>query len=93
MKTVEIEKASNTLAQYARSVNEPLIVTRNGKPLAALVPIEEADLESLSLGTNPEFLALLEQSRLRLRNLGGVPAAKMRERLGLQPMTKSKRRR
>ena len=93
MKTVEIEKASNTLAQYARTVNEPLVVTRNGKPLAALVPIEEVDLESLSLGTNPEFLALLEHSRRRLRRHGGIPAAKMRKRLGLLPKTKSKRRR
>jgi len=33
--------------------------------MAALVPIEEVDLESLSLGTNPDFLALIEQSRAR----------------------------
>lgn len=93
MKTVELKNASNTLAQYARTVDKPLVVTRNGKPLAALVPIEEADLESLSLGTNPEFLALLEHSRRRLRSHGGVSAARMRKRLGLLRKTKSKGRR
>ena len=90
MKTVDLRKASRSLAQYARTVDEPLVVTRNGKPLAALVPVEESDLESLSLGTNPVFLELLERSRARLRTHGGMSATEMRKRLGLSRKPKTK---
>jgi hypothetical protein len=34
-----------------------------GVALAALVPLDNADYESVALGTDPEFIALLEKSR------------------------------
>jgi hypothetical protein len=39
------------------------------------------DLESLSLGTNPDFLALIEQSRVRCQPRAGISTSEMRERL------------
>lgn len=56
MKTVEISEAKGPLSQYARRAQrETLVLTEDGKPVAAVVPIEEMDLESLSLGHQPRL--------------------------------------
>ena len=73
MKIVEQTEAKAPLADYAEGVaQEPVIVTVNGKPIAALVAIENADLETVSLSTNAAFLALIERSRVRHRAEGGL---------------------
>jgi len=83
MKTLEMAQATAPLAEYARDVkNEPLIRTINGKPIAALVPIDQADLETVTLSTHPQFLALIDRSRARQQTEGGISSAEMRYRLG-----------
>src|SRR5215510_5341010 len=68
MKVIELTEATETLATYAAEVAQgPVIITVAGKPVAALVAIENADLETVSLSTNPAFLALIERSRARRR--------------------------
>ena len=82
--TIEMTEATASLAEYARRVAvEPMIVTIDRKPIAALVPIENSDLEALSVSTQPEFLAIIEQSRLRQQTEGGISSEQMRRRLGL----------
>ena len=84
MKTIEMVKATAPLAEYARDVKEtPVVLTVDGKPVAALVPIENADLETVTLSTHPGFLALIERSRSRQQAEGGVSSTEMRRRLGL----------
>jgi len=61
---------------------EPLELTIDGDPVAALVAVEEVDLESFSLSTNPTFLALIERSRARQSAERGIPSEEMRRRLG-----------
>jgi antitoxin (DNA-binding transcriptional repressor) of toxin-antitoxin stability system len=56
-------------------------LTVDGDPIAALVAVEKADLETLSLSTNPQFLALIERSRARQRAEGGISSEEMRRRL------------
>ena len=63
---------------------EPVIVTRKGKPIAALVSLENADLETVALSTNRKFLALIERSRTRHRTEGGISSNEMRRRLGVK---------
>ena len=85
MKVVEISKATTSLGDYARRLRKrPVVVTRKGKPVAALVPIENADLETISLSTNPKFLAIIEHSRRRARTEGEISEKEMRRRLGLK---------
>jgi prevent-host-death family protein len=82
MKALDITKATAPLAKYAREVSkEPVIVTVGGKPFAAVVPIENADLETVTLSTNPQFLLLIERSRSRQKAEGGISTAEMRRRL------------
>ncbi len=69
------------LAEYAADIsNGPLVVTSHGQPVAALVPIENADMETVSLSTNREFLDLIERSRARAQAEGGISSEEMRRR-------------
>ena len=81
MRVVEKEEATGTLADYASEIQDgPVVVTDHGRPVAALVPIENADLETVSLSTNRQFLDLIERSRSRVRDEGAVSGEEMRRR-------------
>ena len=81
MKVVEKQEATRTLADYASEIQSgPVVVTDHGRPVAALVPIENADLETVALSTNRRFLDLIERSRSRVRDEGGVSSEEMRRR-------------
>ena len=81
MRIVETADATATLAEYTAEIaNGAVIVTSEGRPVAALVPIENADLETVSLSTNRDFLNLIERSRARMHVEGGVSSEAMRAR-------------
>ena len=83
MKTLEMAGATSRLQSYARQAShEPLILTEDGKPIAALLPIENADVETVTLSMNPQFIALIERSRVRQESQGGISSQEMRRRLG-----------
>ena len=84
MRIVEIAEAQATLAEYASDLTEePVIITHDGRPIAALVTLENIDLETISLSTNPKFIELIERSRARRRSESGISSTEMRRRLGL----------
>ncbi|HUY32726.1 MAG TPA: hypothetical protein VMV69_08075 [Pirellulales bacterium] len=81
MKVVEKADATATLAEYAANIaSGPVVVTNQGQPVAVLVAVVDADLETIALGTNPEFLDLIERSRARVRAEGGLSSEEMRRR-------------
>ncbi len=85
MKTIELAKATGPLAEYARKVKrEPVVLTAKGRPVAALVSVGNADLETVTLSTSPNFLAVIERSRARQKARGGFSTEEMRRRLGLK---------
>lgn len=82
MKTIEISKANLPLSDYTKKVKrEPVIITKEGKPVAVLVSISNADIETVSLSNNPKFIALIERSRARQKSEGGISSEEMRRRL------------
>lgn len=89
MKKIEMAKASGPLSEYAREARKnPIIVVSKGKPIAAVVPIRNADVETVSLSTNRKFLAIIERSRSRQKKEGGIPSMEIRRRLGLNHKNK-----
>lgn len=81
MKVIEMADATAALADYAEEMaSGALIVTEQGQPVAALVPIANVDLETVGLSTNPKFIELIERSRARVRTEGGISAEEMRRR-------------
>ena len=51
------------------SENGPVIITRNGRPVAVLLGMQDEDeIERLVLAHSPWFLAILEKSRQQFRD-------------------------
>jgi hypothetical protein len=74
MKTVEITEAS--LAEYGRkTAKETWVLTRRGKPVAAVVPIRRGlAFETFSLSHSPDFIDLINRlSRVALPLLKVCP--------------------
>ena len=64
MKKIELTEATKPLAEYVKDMDGmSMLIMFKGVALAALVPMHNADYESVALGTDPEFIALLEKSR------------------------------
>lgn len=84
MMTLELTDATGLLKDYAKSMGRgPVVFTKHGKPVAALVRIVSDDQETVSLSTNPKFIAMIERSRARCRAEGTIPSADLRRELGL----------
>ena len=82
MKThsLEIKDISlDTLVEMAAS--DTVIITQDSKPLFAVIPVDQNDLQTWQLGENPEFLELMRRSWKRLHTEGPVPLAEARRRL------------
>ena len=68
MKTLELSKASKTLADYAANLGaESIVVTSNKKAVAALVSLKNVDRESLSLSLDPAFLRIIRRARAEVK--------------------------
>lgn len=84
MKKIEMKKASGPLSEYVQKAKkDPVIVVKHGKPVAAVVPIRNADVETVSLATSRQFLAIIERSRSRRKKEGGISSTEIRRRLGI----------
>lgn len=80
MKIAPLAEVKDHFSAYIDESHEaPIIVTRNGRPVAMIVAIEdEDDLDSLLLVHDQRFLQLLEDARQRVRTTGGISLAEMR---------------
>ncbi len=83
MKTIEISKASKSLADYAGGLaGEVIVVTSRRKPIAALVPLNGID-NNEALESNPQFLAILKRSYEEIRAGKILSQDQMRREFGL----------
>jgi hypothetical protein len=68
MKAIKLPKELEPLLEVAEaSKEETLVFTDKRRPVAALVSLRKVDRESLALGTNPEFLKIIEAARKQIR--------------------------
>jgi antitoxin (DNA-binding transcriptional repressor) of toxin-antitoxin stability system len=85
MKKIEITKACAPVSEYARKAKrDPIVVMKKGKPIAAVVPVPNADTETVFLSTSDKFLAIIERSRSRHKKEGGISSSEIRRRLRLK---------
>jgi len=92
MKAVEITEA--TLADYGRRPRKDTwVLTRRGKPVAAVVPISSGvDLETFGLSHNPRFIEIVNRSWASYKKTGGVSIEEMRRRHGLERRSSRRRK-
>lgn len=74
MKIAPIAEVKAKLSEFLRQCqNEPVVITKNGRATALLVPVtDDADLERFVLANTPRFHKLLRNAETRIQKTGGV---------------------
>lgn len=92
MRAVEIRDAKRPLSEYAKQAyEEPVLVTRRGKPYVVVARAQRLDLEDLAVSTDPGFVAMMERSRRLWKPGTGIPLEEIRGRYGTKPRATKKR--
>ena len=75
MKIAPVAEVKAKLSAFVEeSRSGPVVITRNGKPVAVLLAVgNEDDLESLLLAHSPRLRAILDAGRQQLQAGSGVP--------------------
>jgi hypothetical protein len=84
MTKIELKKAPGLYQVRPKGQKRPGYCCAEGQPFAAVVPIRNADEETVSLSTNRKFLAIIERSRSRAKKEGAISSKELRRRLGLK---------
>jgi hypothetical protein len=93
VKVIPLEKTALTLPDVAELAKDgTVILTQDGKPLAAVKNLSGSDWESVALANSRQFRALIEESRRSYREQGGISAEEVRRQLGLKAQPAPSRR-
>ncbi len=93
MKRIALEETDLTVPDLARLAKNGLVIlTRKGKPLAAVRDVSGTDWESVSLANNPKFISLIEASRRSYRDKGGISLEEVRKQFGLKQRRRTSKR-
>lgn len=74
MRIAPVAEIKARLSAYLKGGKEgPVIVTRNGKPVAVLIPMEnEEEIERLALAYSPLFQGILRQAEQQIVQGNGI---------------------
>jgi prevent-host-death family protein len=94
MKKVSVADLKAHLSAHLKAAElSPVIITRNGKPVAVLVPSgDEDDLERLMIAHSPKVQAILEAARQRFRAGEGIPHETFWQEVEAETTSRGKKR-
>ena len=73
-------------AYLKESANGPVVVTKNGKPVAVLLGItDEEEIERLILAYSPRFQAILASGRQQIKRAEGITHEDFWQEMGADP--------
>jgi prevent-host-death family protein len=75
MKIENIREVKTRFSHYIKELSKTgsVVITKNGRPCAALVPVtEDTDLEALALSQNKRFWNLIDNAIARAKQEGFV---------------------
>jgi prevent-host-death family protein len=75
MKTASAARVAAQFNNYLEASREgPVLVTRNGKPVAVLLAVHDrAEAEQLALGRSRSLRSILEEAHGQIQEGGGIP--------------------
>jgi prevent-host-death family protein len=87
VKVASLADVKSGFSAYVKeSASGPVVVTRNGRPVAVLVAVRDEDeLERLLLAHSPRLRAVLEAGRREIRAGNGIPHEKLWEQVPTAP--------
>jgi prevent-host-death family protein len=90
---MKIASVADVKAQFSAflkaSEGGPVVVTRNGRPVAVLIGIHDEDeIERLLLAYSPRLRAILDESRRQIREGQGIPHEEFWSEMGVPPAAK-----
>lgn len=94
MRSLKLSEVTGSLSELAREgLREPVVVTRRGRPIVAVMPLTRFDdAASVALATNRKFLEIIERSRASVRERGTLTLAQVRKRLAAKAAATRRRR-
>ena len=95
LKSIDVATAVSSLPRYAEEgLKERMVVTRGGKPVFTLTPLEEDEAwEDHKVATDPNFIALMERSEALYKPGTGIPLEDIRRKYGIKPKAAPRRAR
>jgi len=74
MNIAPLAQVKARLSAYVRNIHEgPVIITKNGRPVAVMLGIaDEDDLERILLASSAKVQALLDAAEQRIHETGGI---------------------
>jgi prevent-host-death family protein len=74
MKIAPLADVKARFSAYIKKIrDEPVIVTKNGRPVAIMMGISDKDdLERIMLAFSPKFRAFLDEAERRIQETGGM---------------------
>ncbi len=75
------ELRNNTSKLLDKLQDEDIIVTRNGKPAAALIHLDEDLIEDFIISRHPRLLKELEAARREYEQKGGIPHQTLKKKI------------
>lgn len=75
MKFAPVTDVKAKFSSYLKaSEEEPVVITKNGRPMAVLLPLEDEEaLERLLLEHSSKFQKILNLAKEQIRESGGIP--------------------
>ena len=93
MRVAPLFEVKNRPSEYVdRAGGGPVVITRNGRPCAALVAIEGEDMEAFMLRNHPLFLAELDRAHARGRREGTTPLAEVEREVRVRERARPRRK-
>jgi prevent-host-death family protein len=94
MKVASIADVKAHFSAYLKSSKKgPVIVTRNGRPVAVLLAAgDEEALERLIMAHSPKLQAILDSARKRFRSGRGIPHETFWQKVEVETAIRSKKR-
>ena len=94
MRVASVTEVASDFAGYLKASEQgPVVVTRNGKPVAVLLRTgSQEDLERLLMGHSPKLQAILEAARKRFRAGAGIPHETFWKEVDAEKAGRSKKR-
>jgi len=74
MKIASVAEVKSQFSAFLKTTaSGPIVVTRNGRPVAVIVGVQdEEEIERLLMAYSPQLRAILDKSRQEIKDGGGI---------------------